>query len=170
MKVAHVILVAVVLQRVGELWYSSRNTRALKSRGATEYGQRHYPLLVALHASWLAAVAIGVRLDPSVRPVPLALFLLVQGVRVWILATLGPYWTTRVITVPDAPLVRRGPYRFLSHPNYLVVIAEMALLPLVFGQVGTALVFSVLNGAVLAWRIHIENAALEPRRGLSGRG
>jgi methyltransferase len=166
MTIAYAILVLVVLQRVWELWYAARNTRALKARGAIEYGRAHYPLLVLLHASWLIAVAIGIRFDPAVRVFPLVLFVLVQGLRVWVLATLGPYWTTRIITVPEAPLVNRGPYRFIRHPNYLVVVTEIALLPLVFGQMRNAIVFSVLNGAILAWRIHIEDATLDPRRSL----
>ena len=166
MVIADAILVLVVLQRVGELWYASRNTRALKARGAVEHGRGHYPLIVLLHASWLTAIALGLRRDPAIRALPLLLFVLLQALRVWVLATLGPYWTTRVITIPGTPLVHRGPYRFLSHPNYLVVIGEIALLPLMFGQVTNAVVFSVLNGAVLAWRIHIEDAALRTRRGL----
>ena len=121
MTIAYAILVLVVLQRVGELWYASRNTRALKARGGIEYGRRHYPLIVLLHASWLMAIAIGIRSDPAVRVFPLGLFVLLQALRVWVLATLGPYWTTRVITIPDAPLVHRGPYRFVRHPNYLVL-------------------------------------------------
>jgi methyltransferase len=142
------------------------NTRALQSRGGIEYGHRHYRLIVLLHTSWLIAIAIGIRHEPSVRVFPLVIFVLLQALRLWVLATLGPYWTTRVITIPGTPLVHRGPYRFLSHPNYLVVIGEIALLPLVFGQVSNALVFSVLNGAALAWRIHVEDAALGTRRGL----
>lgn len=166
MTIAYAILALVVLQRVAELWYASRNTKALKARGGTEYGRRHYSLIVALHASWLIAVAIGIRRDPVVRVFPLVLFALVQALRVWVLATMGRYWTTRIITIPDAPLVSRGPYRIIRHPNYLVVVGEMALLPLVFGQLRNAIVFSVLNGAALAWRIHIEDAALAPRRSL----
>jgi methyltransferase len=164
MTIAYAILILVVLQRVGELWYASRNTRALKARGAIEYGRGHYPLMVLLHASWLAAIAVGMRRDPAVRVLPLMCFLMLQALRAWVLATLGPYWTTRVITVPDAPLVTRGPYRFIRHPNYLVVIGEIALLPLAFGQVTNAIVFSLLNGALLAWRIRVENAALRVRR------
>ena len=166
MVTAFAILAVVALQRVGELWYASRNTRALRARGGLEYGERHYPLIVLVHTSWLIAIGIGVRHDPFVRVFPLLIFVVLQALRVWVLATLGPYWTTRVITIPGMPLVHRGPYRFLSHPNYVVVIGEIALLPLVFGQVTNALVFSVLNGAVLAWRIHVEDVALGTRRGL----
>jgi methyltransferase len=166
MKVAYALLAFVTVQRVGELIQASRNTRTLKAQGGIEYGQGHYPLIVVLHASWLVAVAIGIHRDPGVRAFPLICFALLQALRVWVLATLGRYWTTRVITIPGAPLVHRGPYRFLSHPNYLVVVGEIALLPLVFGQITNAILFSVLNAAALAWRIHIEDAALGTRRGL----
>ena len=164
MTIAYTILVFVAVQRLGELWYASRNTSALKARGGIEYGRRHYPLIVLLHASWLMAIAIGIRSDPAVRVLPLGLFVLLQALRVWVLATLGPYWTTRVITVPDAPLVKRGPYRFIRHPNYLVVIGEIALLPLAFGQVTNAILFSALNGVLVVWRIRVEDAALRLRR------
>jgi methyltransferase len=97
--------------------------------------------------------------------VPLLLaFAVLQGLRLWVLMSLGRYWTTRVITLPDAPLVRRGPYRFLRHPNYLVVAAEIAVLPLAFGAWAVAAVFSALNAALLAWRISLEDHALAPRR------
>lgn len=166
MMLAYVILAAVALQRLGELWYAARNTAVLKARGGIEYGRRHYPLIVVLHASWLIAMAIGIRVDPVVRVFPLMLFALLQSARVWALGTIGRYWTTRIITIPGAPLVNHGPYRFVRHPNYLVVVGEMALLPLVFGQVTNAIIFSVLNGAVVAWRIRIEEVALGARRGL----
>lgn len=168
MTIAGGILALVALQRLVELWYASKNTRALKAAGGIEYGPRHYPLIVGLHASWLIAIAIGTRHDPRVRVIPLVAFVLLQALRVWVLATLGRFWTTRVITIPGAPLVRRGPYRFLSHPNYLIIAGEMALLPLTFGQVTNALLFSLLNGAALAWRIRVEEAALGPRKRLSG--
>ena len=164
MTTAYAILLLVVLQRVGELWYAARNTRTLKGRGAIECGRGHYPLIVLLHASWLIVIALGIRTDPAIRALPLMFFVLLQALRVWVLATLGPYWTTRVITLPDEPLVKRGPYQFVRHPNYLVVTGEMALLPLVFGQVTNAIIFSVLNGVLLAWRIRAEDAALRLRR------
>ena len=145
---------------------ASRNVRRLKAAGGIEIGRRHYPLLVALHVAWLVAIAAGIRSDTHVSVVPLLAFVLFQGLRLWVLATLGRFWTTRVIVVPDAPLVRHGPYRFLRHPNYVVVAGEIALLPLVFGEVVTAVVFSAINAVVLAWRIHVEEATLRPRRNL----
>jgi methyltransferase len=110
------------------------------------------------------AIAAGIQRDSTVRLSPLLLFVVLQGVRIWIVMTLGRFWTTRVITMPDEPLVATGPYRYLRHPNYLVVTGEIATLPLVFGQMRTALVFSLVNFAILSWRIRVENAVLEPRR------
>ena len=154
-----VILALVTLQRLGELWLSARNTRRLLAKGAREHAPGHYPLIVALHAAWLACLWW---LAPQ-RPVDgfwLAVFVLIEIARIWVLASLGPRWTTRIIILPESPLVRAGPYRWVNHPNYLVVIAEIAVLPLVFGQWLVALLFSLLNAAVLAVRIREENRAL----------
>jgi methyltransferase len=165
---AVVIIVALVaLQRLAELLYAARNTARLRRRGAVEHGRHHYPLFVALHASWLVAILVSVPADEGIAWPPLALFILLQLARLWVVATLGRYWTTRIITLPEAPLVRRGPYRFLRHPNYLVVVGEIALLPLVFGAWRIALAFSLLNLALLAWRRRVEDAALAPRRGVA---
>jgi methyltransferase len=161
-----ITLVLVALQRLGELAYAARNTRRLLAQGAVEIGRAHYPLFVLLHGGWLVAMAA---LVPAAAPVSwplLALFVLLQLGRVWVVATLGPYWTTRIITLPKVPLVRRGPYRFVNHPNYLIVTGEIAVLPLAFGAWQIALVFSILNAALLYWRIRIENGTLTPRRTL----
>jgi methyltransferase len=158
-----IILALVTLQRVGELWLSNRNTRRLLAQGAVEHGRAHYPLIVAVHTAWLVALWW---LAPG-RPVEflwLALYVLLQIARIWVLATLGPRWTTRIIVLPDAPLVKAGPYRFVSHPNYVVVTAEIAVLPLAFGLWPVALIFSVLNAAILAIRIREENRALSASR------
>ena len=153
------ILALVTLQRLGELWLSNRNTRRLLAQGAREYAPAHYPLIVAVHVLWLAALwwlAPGRSVDAAW----LLLFGAIEVARVWVLASLGPRWTTRIIVLPDTPLVRRGPYRFVSHPNYMVVAAEIAVLPLVFGLWRVALVFTLLNAAVLAIRIREESRAL----------
>ena len=161
---AWIILAAVALQRISELVLARRNTAALLARGATESGAGHYPFIVAVHALWLVALAVWVaRMAPGIAPGWLAAYVVLQLFRVWVLVSLGPYWTTRVITLADAPLVRRGPYRFMRHPNYAVVIAEIAALPLVFGAWPIALVFSILNAAVLAVRLRVENAVLSRR-------
>jgi methyltransferase len=159
MTLAFVILALVTLQRLGELMLSRRNTRRLLVQGAREVAAAHYPLIVAVHLLWLATLwwfAPG-------RPVDgfwLGLFILLQLARIWVIASLGARWTTRIILLPGAPLVARGPYRFVNHPNYLIVVGEIAALPLVFGLWAVALVFSLLNAAVLAVRIREENRAL----------
>ena len=159
MTLGVVILALVTLQRLGELWLSDRNTRRLLAQGAREHAPEHYWWIVALHTAWLIALWL---LAPS-RPVDgfwLAMFVLIEIARIWVLASLGPRWTTRIIVLPDADLVRRGPYRWVNHPNYLVVIAEIAVLPLVFGLWQVALVFSLLNAVALFIRIGQENRAL----------
>lgn len=156
----------VALQRLSELAISQRNTRRLLTQGAIEYGARHYPLLVVLHAAWLAALVIAVPWDTPPDWPLIGLLLLFQLGRAWVIASLGPYWTTRIITLPGAPLVRRGPYRWLRHPNYAVVVGEIAVLPLAFGAWTIALVFSILNAGLLWHRIRVEDAALSARRSL----
>jgi methyltransferase len=159
-----VVLGLVTLQRLGELVLARRNTRALLAQGGHEVAPAHYPLLVAMHAAWLA----GLWWFGWDRPIHwpwLAVFLVLQALRVWVLATLGGRWTTRIIVLPGASLVAKGPYRFLSHPNYAVVIGEIAALPLAFGLVACAAVFSLLNAAVLTIRIRAENKALRPPAG-----
>ncbi len=154
-----VILLLVTVQRLGDLVLAKRNTQFLLAQGAQEVAPGHYPLIVAVHAFWLAALwwlAAGRAVDPFW----LALFVLLQLARVWVISTLGRRWTTRIIILPGAPLVVRGPYRFVSHPNYLVVIGEIAALPLAFGLWQVALLFSVLNALALTIRIRAENEAL----------
>ena len=156
---AIVILLIVTTQRLGELWLSNRNTRRLLGEGAVEVGRGHYPLLVAVHVAWLATLwwwAPGQVINWSL----VVLFALLQLARLWVIATLGPRWTTRIIVLPGAPLVRAGPYRFVDHPNYLIVALEIAVLPLAFGLAGVALAFSILNAAILTVRIRAENRAL----------
>jgi methyltransferase len=162
-SVVRIVLAIVVLQRCIELVYARRNTLALLRRGAIEVGGNHYAFFIALHAAWLAAMALWIPPFAAVDWWLLGVFALLQAARVWVVASLGPYWTTRVLTLPGAPLVRRGPYRFVRHPNYIIVAGEIATLPLAFGAVAIAIVFSVLNARLLFVRIRIENAALATR-------
>lgn len=156
---AIVILALVTLQRLGELVLARRNTQRLLAQGAYEIGARHYPLIVAVHASWLAMLWWLAPGQP-IRWTLVALFLVAQAGRWWVLSTLGPRWTTRIIVLPGAALVARGPFRFARHPNYLIVAAEIALLPLAFGLWEVALAFSLLNALVLTIRIRAEEKAL----------
>jgi len=164
--IAYAIIALVVMQRAGELVLANRNTQKLKARGGVEIGAGHYRFIVLLHMAWLMAV---LWLIPSPLVIYwgwILVFLLLQGLRVWVIASLGPYWTTRIISLPDMALVKRGPYRFLRHPNYLVVAGEILALPMAFGEIWVAIVFSIANAAVLFWRIRQEETGLAPRREL----
>lgn len=153
------VLAFVTVQRLGELVLANRNTKRLLAKGGVERGAEHYPLIVGLHAAWLGGLWL-LAWDRSASLAWLALFVVLQAGRVWVLASLGPRWTTRIITVPGERLVKRGPYRFFPHPNYAVVAGEMLVLPLVFGLWAYALVFSALNATVLVIRIRAEDRAL----------
>jgi methyltransferase len=159
MNAAIVIVALVTLQRLAELAIARRNTRALLVRGAYEAAPGHYPLIVAVHALWLAALWWLAPGQPVVWPL-IGLFLLLQLGRLWVLATLGGRWTTRIIVLPKAPLVAGGPFRLVRHPNYWVVAGEILILPLAFGLWQVALLFSILNAAALAIRIRAEEKAL----------
>ena len=157
------ILGFVTAQRLVELPIARANTRRLLAAGGYEVAPGHYPLIILVHAAWLAALWW---LAPG-RPINfalLALFVVVEMARVWVLQSLGDRWTTRIIVIPGERLVAHGPYRFVSHPNYVVVAAEIALLPLVFGLWQVALLFTALNALVLFIRIRAENRALESLR------
>lgn len=156
---AHALIVLVALQRLGEMLHDRRNTRALLARGAHEAGARHYPLMVLLHAAWLLVMFVLTAPNPVPQWPWLFLFALCQVLRVWVLITLGPYWTTRVIVLDQAPPVASGPYRYFRHPNYLIVAFEIPALPLGLGMPLVALVFGLLNLALLAYRIRVENDA-----------
>jgi methyltransferase len=159
MSAASIILALVTAQRLGELVLARRNTQALMARGAVEVGASHYPLLVSMHAAWLIALWIY-GYDQPVDPIMLVAFVGLQGLRCWVLTTLGPRWTTRIIVLPGAPLITNGPYRYIAHPNYAVVAAEIAVLPLALHLPFLALIFAALNAAVLAIRIRAEQHAL----------
>ncbi len=158
------VVAAVTTQRLAELAVARRNTRVLLARGGIEVGRGHYPLFVLLHALWLAAVAVVAAGGPPPSWTPLAGLAGLMAARLWVMRSLGPYWTTRVITLAGAPLVRSGPYRFCRHPNYLVVAGEIALLPLAFGAWRIAAVFSLLNALLVGWRLRVEERTLAARR------
>jgi methyltransferase len=149
----------IALQRLAELVLANHNARLLLAEGGVEHGRGHYPLMVALHAAWLIGLAF-LGHDRDINPVLLAVFVLLQTARIWVIATLGHRWITRVIVLPGAPLVARGPYRFLKHPNYWIVAGEIAVVPLALGLPVFAAVFTLLNAAILYQRIRVENAAL----------
>lgn len=164
MTLAALILALVTLQRLGELVISRYNTRRLLAQGAIEIAPGHYPFVVMIHAVWLTTLWIWGRCQ-DVNLVALSIFILLQALRVWVLATLGSRWTTRIIVLPNAPMVTSGPYRYLSHPNYAIVAAEIAILPLALHLVLIASIFTVLNALVLVIRIRAESRALATVRG-----
>jgi methyltransferase len=156
----------VALQRLCELAYARHNTVKLRRLGATEADAAGYPFFVLLHASWLASLTLLVPATALPYWPVLGFFALLQVGRVWVILSLGSHWTTRLVTLPDAPLVQTGPYRYFRHPNYLLVIAEVAVLPLAFGAVAIAATFSALNLVLIARRVRIEDGVLAPRRAL----
>jgi methyltransferase len=156
------VIAFIAAERGTELLVARRNTRRLRQLGAVEVGAGHYPLIVALHAAWLVALLLVVPAETPPDLLLLGAFFVLQLGRVWVIATLGRRWTTRIIVLPGAPLVHSGPYRFCRHPNYLIVAGEMALVPLAFGAWALALVFSAANLALTWWRVRVEERALAP--------
>jgi methyltransferase len=160
---AQVVLGYVVVQRLGELVYSNANTRRLLTEGGKEHHAGHYPLFIVLHGGWLAAIALFAKPAAEPNMILLGTFIASQIFRFWTLASIGRWWTTRIISAPHFPTVKHGPYRFIKHPNYALVVVEIALLPLLLGAPAMAITFSLLNAALLWWRIRIENAVLTER-------
>ena len=158
-----ILLAFVTAQRLVELWWATQNQARLLAAGGIEHGASHFPLMVIVHAAWLIGLWL-IGTDRPVEPLFLVLFVLLQVGRAWVLLTLGRRWTIRIIAVPGERLIARGPYRLLRHPNYAVVCGEVAVVPLALGLPLYALVFSILNAAVLAIRIPAENAALRGAR------
>lgn len=164
MSTPAIVLALVAVQRGAELVLALRNTRRLRALGAYEIDPGGYRWIVLLHAGWLAAMIATI---PAATPPSwplLAVYGILQAVRVWVIASLGRRWTTRVMVLPGMPLVRAGPYRLLRHPNYAVVAGEIGVLPLAFGAAAVALLFSLANLALILRRIRVEDAALAPQR------
>lgn len=160
---AQLVFAYVLVQRLAELVYANANTRRLLAEGGREFGRKHYPLFILLHGGWLLAIAVFAQ--PAVSPPGMLLIAFVgsQALRFWTLASIGRWWTTRIISAPHFPRVKKGPYRFLPHPNYTVVVIEIALLPLLLGASQLVLVFSIANAMLLAWRIRVESDVLMER-------
>lgn len=161
MKASALLVGLLSVQRAGEVVYARRLERQAKARGAREYGQRHYPAIVALHVGWLLALLLEGRRARRWALGPTLLGCLLQLGRYKVMTDLGPYWNTKILIQPGGRRVSRGVYRYLQHPNYLIVMLEFAVLPLIVGARRTAVVGSLLNAALL-WgvRIPAEEAAL----------
>jgi methyltransferase len=165
MTILYAVLLFVVVQRLVELVIAKRNTTAILAAGGIEHGVGHYPLIVLLHLCWLASLAYFISPDRPVNVPLLSVFVVLQLLRVWVLCSLGNRWTTRVFELPGQKPIATGPYRWVRHPNYIVVAGEILVLPLAFGAWDLAAIFSVLNGLVLWHRIRVENVALNNMAG-----
>jgi methyltransferase len=166
-----ILIAALLVERIGELAVAERNRRWALRQGARETGARHYPAMVAMHALFYVALVceriFAARSWSAAWPAWLGLLVAAQGARIWAIATLGRFWNTRILTIPGSRPIARGPYRYVRHPNYAVVVIEILAIPMLCGAYWTALVFSVLNAAVLRVRIREEEralAALDPQQ------
>jgi len=158
MTATFLFIAFLIAQRLSELVIARKNTVRLLARGAKEFAPEHYPLIVAVHSLWIVAIAV-LGWDQALNFSWLVVYLVLQGFRIWILSSLGARWTTRIIILNE-PLVARGPYKYIKHPNYVLVVAEIIAAPMVLGLFSVAIVFSLLNAIVLYIRIKVENKAL----------
>ncbi|MFE8695739.1 isoprenylcysteine carboxyl methyltransferase family protein [Cytobacillus sp. FJAT-53684] len=161
----YIFLFLIIGQRLSELMIAKRNERHMKQKGAIEFGQSHYPFIVAVHSLFFVSLIIEVallqkNLSPN-WPVFLTLFLLAQMGRVWVLASLGPFWNTKILVLPEANIVKKGPYQYVKHPNYIIVTIELIVIPLLFQAYMTAILFTIFNAVILAIRIPTEERALK---------
>lgn len=155
-------LTFIVCQRLGELFIAKKNTAALFEKGAVEHGAWHYPFMVTLHTFWILALLLAGHVQ-EVNNLWLGVFVVLQFFRLWILTALGERWTTRIIVL-DEPLVLSGPFKYFKHPNYMLVVAEIFVAPMVLGLWQMAIIFSILNAAMLFVRIREEEKALSHLR------
>ncbi|MDC0074919.1 hypothetical protein OAK17_08710 [Alphaproteobacteria bacterium] len=157
------LILFIISQRLLELIYSNINTKRLLKDGAIEYGKKHYPLFIVLHSTWIISIFIYAPQNKEANFLFLIIFFIMQIARVWVLVTLGKFWTTRIISPLDQPLIKKGPYKYFKHPNYLIVCVEIAALPLVYNLLIIAILFSIANLILVFWRINVENKALNKR-------
>jgi methyltransferase len=157
----------ILLQRGLEELHSARNTRALLAKGAREEGADFYPVVAVTHLAWIASLFFLIPPEAHTSWPLIGLYVLLQVARYWVIATLGPYWTHRIITLDEASIVSSGAYRFFRHPNYAITVAETLLVPLAFSAVAFALVMTAIWVAVLSYKIRLEDAALAKRQRLA---
>jgi methyltransferase len=162
---AQAVFAYVIVQRLGEMVYANANTRRLLAEGGREHGRGHYPLFIFLHGGWLLAITLIAQPAANPNPWLLAAFIASQSLRFWTLFSIGRWWTTRIISAPHFPRVCKGPYRFIPHPNYTVVVIEIAIVPMLLGASSLVLAFTLANAMLLAWRIRIEAQVLTEREG-----
>jgi len=154
-----IFITLFIIQRLSELFIARRNERWLLAQGAIQYGQEHYPFMIALHTLFIVSIIVEYVLkgQPNIDWLFLAIFLTVLSFKFWALSSLGKYWNTKIYRVPGVYPVKKGPYKFLKHPNYIEVVCEIAVIPLVFHLYYTAIIFSILNAIMLTVRINVEN-------------
>jgi methyltransferase len=157
----------LLVQRGLEELYSARNTRALVALGAHEVGRAYYPVVAATHLAWIASLFFLIPADAPILWPLIVYYLALQVVRYWVIFTLGRFWTHRIFTLPGAPVVARGPYRYLRHPNYAVTIVETFVLPLAFGALALAAIMTALWWTVLAYKMRLEDQEMDARREVS---
>ncbi len=152
----------IIVLRFGELLHSKRNEKWLLANGAVEYGQMHYPFMIALHTLFIISLIVEYSVIPSASFIPLffVMYVLLIGFKTWVILSLGKFWNTKIYRIQNIPLIKKGPYKYLRHPNYLIVIGEIILIPLTFHLYCTALMFTLLNAMMLYVRIKVENRAL----------
>jgi methyltransferase len=148
-----------ILQRLSELIIAKRNEKWLLQQGAIEYGRAHYPFMIAMHTFFIVSIITEylLRGQPPIDWLFLVIFLIVLSFKFWALSSLGKYWNTKIYRIPGVYPVKKGPYKFLKHPNYMEVVCEIAVIPLVFHLYYTAIIFTILNAAMLTVRIREEN-------------
>ncbi len=154
-----IFIVFFILQRLSELYIAKKNEKWLLAQGAVEYGQSHYPFIVALHTLFIVSIIIEYffRGGPPISWLFLAIFIVILSFKFWALSSLGKYWNTKIYRVPGVYPVKKGPYKFLTHPNYMEVVCEIAIIPLIFHLYYTAIIFTILNAIMLTVRITTEN-------------
>ena len=157
------LALAISIFRIIELIYSNRNYKRLIARGGKEYGHSHYFLFFIIHTAWIGSIFFFISGENQPNFPLLFLFFILQILRVWVILTLGPYWSTRVISHENFPVITNGPYRWMKHPNYAIVACEIFILPLIFGSWAIAIIFSILNGILIYFRIKAETRALAIR-------
>ena len=152
----------VILSRIGELILTKRNEKWLLKRGAMEYGKKHYPFMITLHILFFISLIVEyTKQQISSFNLFLTLFYFVLFIiKAWVILSLGTFWTTKIFRIAGIPLIKKGPYKYLKHPNYLIVIVEIAVIPLIFHLYYTAIIFTFLNAMMLFVRITEENKAL----------
>jgi methyltransferase len=154
-----IFVLFVITQRLSELYIAKGNEKWLRSQGAVEYGKAHYPFIVALHTLFIISMIVEhiIRGDSPIDYIFLTLFILLLLFKFWALSSLGKYWNTKIFRVPGAGPVKKGPYKLFKHPNYFIVVCEIAIIPMVFNLYYTAIIFTVLNAVMLTVRIRVEN-------------